>query len=209
MPTIYLIISTGAGPEECAWAAGRTLEAIQAEARKLGEQGNSNKTEILEKLPSLVKGNIRSALIELQGGDIQDFADSWIGTILWIWKSEYRPHHGRKNWFVSVRQWSLSKETDPLFEKDVRFETARASGPGGQKVNKTETAVRAIHVPTGLSACVSDERSQFFNKRRALERLSALLEAQGKKQRQENIAGRRHTHYELERGNPIRIFKRG
>jgi peptide chain release factor len=156
-----------------------------------------------------VKGNIRSALIELQGEDIQDFADSWTGTVQWIWKSGYRPHHHRKNWFVLVRQWRLPKETDPLFEKDVRFETARASGPGGQKVNKTETAVRAIHIPTGLSVCAGDERSQFFNKRRALERLSALLEVQGKKQQQENIAGRRHTHYELERGNPVRIFKRG
>lgn len=209
MSTIYLIISAGVGPEECAKAAAGTMEEIQAEAKKLSEQGNSVKTEILEKQPSLVKGNIRSALIELQGEDVQNFADSWTGTIQWIWKSKYRPYHGRKNWFISVRQWSLPKETDSLFEKDVKFETARAGGPGGQNVNKTETAVRAIHVPTGLSACASDEWSQFFNKRRALERLSALLEVQGKKQKQENNAGRRHTHYELERGNPIRIFKRG
>jgi hypothetical protein len=58
MSVIYLIISAGTGPEECAWAAGRTLEEIQAGAKILSEQGNSVKTEILEKQASLVKGNI-------------------------------------------------------------------------------------------------------------------------------------------------------
>ncbi|CAN5151917.1 peptide chain release factor 2 [soil metagenome] len=82
-----------------------------------------------------------------------------------------------------IRQTSFCMvEITPVFEKpgeinippdDIRVETSRSSGPGGQNVNKRETAVRVVHIPTGLAVHVETERSQADNKSRAL----AMLEA--------------------------------
>lgn len=66
-------------------------------------------------------------------------------------------------------------ELTPLPESEVRFEYSRSGGAGGQNVNKRETAVRAIHEPTGLAVHASNERSQVQNRERALEILTAKV----------------------------------
>lgn len=62
-----------------------------------------------------------------------------------------------------------------LSEKDIRYEYMRASGPGGQSVNKTESACRATHIPTGLSVMNQQDRSQDRNRKRATEILKQKL----------------------------------
>jgi peptide chain release factor len=116
------------------------------------------------------------------------------------------PRTRRKNWFVGVEV--LMPPTDARFDpRDVCFETMRASGPGGQHVNRTESAVRVTHVPTGLQASASEERSQHRNKALAVARLSRKLEGLRDQQRSAAERGRWQAHQALERGNPVRVFR--
>ena len=207
MQTIYLNVSAGSGPEECAKMAALTVQVMRQE---LQERSELNITaSIIESVLSREKSNIRSALLELKGQNVKEFTDSWTGVIQWIWQSTYRPHHKRKNWFVQVFPYSEvsgGEEKNAFSLDDVRFETAKAGGPGGQHVNKTESAVRAVHIPSGKSAFASDERSQLMNKRLALSRLAAILAKEEMEKQKKSKSDLRHSHCELERGNPVRVY---
>ena len=202
METIWLNTSAGSGPEECAHAAALTLQVIKKEA----EMHKDITLQIIEAEESRIKGNFRSVLILLEGKNVKEFIDSWTGIIQWIWQSKYRPHHKRKNWFVSVKPF-LDPQTDGVFSlSEVRFETARSGGPGGQHVNKTETAVRAVHIPSGKSVVAKGERSQLMNKKIAIVRLAAIFQNEKTNMEAQSRSKIRHSHWELERGNPIRVY---
>ena len=98
------------------------------------------------------------------------------GEFVWVCKSPLRPRHPRKNWFVDAFELPSLPPPPAVALADVRFELFRAGGPGGQHQNKTESAVRATHVPTGVSATAREERSQHRNKALALGRLNVLLD---------------------------------
>jgi peptide chain release factor len=201
---MWLSISAGRGPEECAHAAALTFKVLLQEAENYPR--GTIAVRMIDAEGAREKGNLRSALLSLEGTEAPDFAASWTGVIQWIWRSPYRPCHKRKNWFVSVTPVKMPEPGMLFLPGDVRFETARASGPGGQYVNKTESAVRALHIPTGKNALAREERSQLLNKRLALARLAALFEEEQAEKEQAAKSQLRHTHYELERGNPIRVY---
>ena len=199
--SILLQITSGRGPVECCWVVARLAESIIADARR-----NAINAEIIEEEVGSEKSTLLSALIHLDGSEAKQFAASYEGTIQWIGNSTFRPGHRRKNWFVGVQRVPLPRST--IFsESDVRIETLKASGPGGQHVNTTESAVRAIHIPTGLTAMARDERSQNANRKRALERLSILIARHEQRQLAKAQKQRWDAHNELVRGNPVRVYE--
>jgi peptide chain release factor 2 len=90
-------------------------------------------------------------------------------------------------------------------EKDLKFEFSRSGGPGGQNVNKVETAVRVVHLLTGISASSQSERSQARNREKALSLLKAKI-AQVLKEKQEKEVANLKTRVEPEWGNEIRSY---
>ena len=160
----------------------------------------------LENKPGEVNGTSLSITLQATGANLAGFVKEWSGTIQWIAQSPYRPNHKRKNWFAGVSIFGIN-ELPEWDSKDVIFETTRASGPGGQNVNKVETAVRGAHLPTGLQVFVMDSRSQLENKKLCLARLQAKVLAL---QTDELIAAQQTRwmqHHNLGRGNPVKIIK--
>ncbi len=100
----------------------------------------------------------------------------------------------RQTSFAAVQVWPVMDDPDiEINESDVRMEVFRASGAGGQHVNKTSSAVRLIHEPTGLVASSQEERSQLQNREKALNRLRTMVAAKVEEERDaelDRIAGR-------------------
>jgi peptide chain release factor len=205
---IRLLVTAGRGPAECRIAVAHTLAAMACEAEASGLDLD------VAAGPDPDGHGPASAIAAVSGPGAEAFAQSWHGSVQWIAESPLRPRHKRKNWFVGVMALpealalpDAAVPPPPLDPRDVRFEAFRAGGPGGQHQNKTESAVRAVHVPSGLAAVARDERSQHRNKAAALERLAMLLRMS---QEVAAIAGQQAVHVghdRLERGNPVRRFR--
>ena len=198
---IYLQISTAQGPAECQMFARFVLQKILCEAEAAGAQA-----EILEETPS--KHGILSAVLKLSGSRAESLAASWQGTLQWVCPSPLRPQHPRKNWYIGVFRLPENRaEHDTGNPADIVFQTCRAGGKGGQHVNKTESAVRATHTPSGISVRVESERSQHANKKRALELLALKLAARRQADAAGQAADAHKSLYRVERGNPKRVFR--
>lgn len=201
MEKTYLQITSGRGPVECCRVVALVLEKILREAQK-----RKLRVEILEKETGPVNCTLLSVVVALEGAGCDVLADEWEGTVLWIARSPYQIHHRRKNWFVGVQTFLLSESREAT-EDDIRYETLRASGPGGQHVNKTESAVRAVHIPSGISVVASDQRSQWQNKKLATERLLVKLTAWNIEQAMIQAQTNWSNHNSLQRGNPVKIIQ--
>jgi peptide chain release factor len=200
MEKVIIQITSGRGPVECCRVVAKVQEKILMQARK-----SAIKTEVLENNQADLKGCLLSATILAEGGNLQAFIKEWRGTVQWIAPSPYRRLHRRKNWFVGVEIFDV-KERLQWNPKEVRFETCRASGPGGQNVNKVETAVRGIHIPSGIRVLAMDSRSQSQNKKLCLERLEAKVLAWQTGLLTGEQQTRWQEHDALERGNAVKTI---
>lgn len=200
---IWLQISSGRGPIECQLAVAKLADVIAKDARKAALA-----CDVLEVVEGRERGTALSALLSLEGEGVRAFATRTRGSVLWICPSPVRSGHKRKNWFVGVDVLAPADTgTVALRVSDIVFEAMRASGPGGQHVNKTESAVRVTHKPTGLVATAREERSQAMNKKLALARLAAML-AEGVSAAKADAERDRWTQHDaLERGRPVRTFE--
>ncbi len=201
---VWLQVTSGRGPGECQLAVAHLAGVLVGEAKAAGLAA-----ELIDCVEGEVRGALLSALVAISGESARRFAERNIGSVQWVCASPLRPGHKRKNWFVAVDGLAPpARETgDAIHLADVTFEAMRASGPGGQHVNKTESAVRATHRPSGLVATAREERSQAMNKRLALARLAAMLAAGVTSAMAEAERERWTRHDQLERGRPVRVFK--
>lgn len=197
--SISLQITSGNGPSECRQAVAGILKRMCTEADSLNITLNISATD--------AKHGPKSAVILVHGQEAEPFAKTWEGTIQWVARSQLRPHHKRQNWFVGVSRLALPARKIDVRFSDLKFDSFRAGGPGGQHQNTTDSAVRVTHLPTGITATARELRSQHRNKALALERLQSVLDAQQAAEENEFKILDNQRHNTLERGNPVRCFK--
>lgn len=195
----YIQITAGRGPVECAKVVALVAKEL------LKELPNIQVIDSEEHKTS--PGCFMSITLGSEEEIPQSLISQWEGTVQWrSTHNPFRPEHKRSNWFVGVH-FIDSLTLPSIDENDISFETCRSGGKGGQNVNKVESAVRAIHRPTGISVRCSDERSQFQNKVRAKERLLLKL-ADAQKEVQNKARDDSWSHHtSLIRGNPVKILK--
>lgn len=200
MSSTYLHLTSGNGPVECRIAVALLIERLRQEAAS-----RDVSIEVSEGAEPDEHGP-KSAIVTLTGDGASVIARDHSGTVKYIFKSPVRKGHARQNWFVGVTvidDPAVSADGPKIDLKDVRFETMRAGGPGGQHQNTTDSAVRATHVPTGIVAMSRDERSQYRNKDTAVARLQGvinLLAVNEASSRKKDIF---QINKDLERGNAV------
>ncbi|SER44264.1 peptide chain release factor H [Pedobacter rhizosphaerae] len=201
MEKMIIQITSGKGPAECCRVVACVQSLLMKDAKIKGID-----LQVLDSKAGVLNRTLLSVALMATGNNLTAFIAEWKGTIQWIAQSPYRKYHKRKNWFVgisafdvqSLLQWNL---------KDVKIETCRSSGPGGQNVNKVETAVRGTHLPSGIQVMAMDSRSQLENKKLCLERLRNKLlvwQAEQLMLQQQDLW---QEHNVLERGNPVKTIK--
>ncbi|WP_158936672.1 peptide chain release factor 2 [Burkholderia sp. S171] len=167
----FIDIQAGAGgTEACDWAAMLMRQYLRYCERK------GFKTEVLEESDGDVAG-IKSATIKVEGEYAYGFLRTETGVHRLVRKSPFDSSGGRHTSFSSIFVYpevddSIEIDINPA---DIRTDTYRASGAGGQHINKTDSAVRLTHAPTGIVVQCQNDRSQHRNRAEAMQMLKAKL----------------------------------
>lgn len=153
------------------------------------------------------EAGILSADLTIRGRYAYGMLTSERGTHRLVRISPFDNQGRRQTSFANVQIWPILEEPDvEINDSDIRMEVFRASGAGGQHVNKTSSAVRLIHEPTGLVATSQQERSQLQNRESALKRLKTMVAARIEEEREEQLSKIAGKQAQVGWGSQIRSY---
>ena len=168
---VYLQVNSGAGgTEACDWA-GMIFRMYMRWAEEKGYR-----ISLMDKQDGEVAG-IKNAILEIKGENAYGWLKSEAGVHRLVRISPFDSNARRHTSFCSVSITPVVDENIDIKveDKDLRVDTYRSAGAGGQHVNKTDSAVRLTHLPTGIVAACQNQRSQHQNRAAAMKMLKAKL----------------------------------
>ena len=197
-----LSLNAGAGgTESCDWA-GMLYRMYTRWAERQGYQ-----VEVLDYLEGDEAG-IKSVKIQVTGENAYGYLKSEKGVHRLVRISPFNAAGKRQTSFVSCDVMpDIEEDLDiEIADEDIRIDTYRSSGAGGQHINKTSSAIRITHIPTGIVVQCQNERSQHKNKDKAMQELKSRLYLLKQEENAKNLAEIRGEVTEIGWGNQIRSY---
>jgi peptide chain release factor 2 len=198
----YLEVNSGAGGTEAQDWAEMLLRMYVRWAEKKGY-----KTSLLDETRGEEAG-IKSSTIQISGLNAYGWLKTEAGVHRLVRISPYDANARRHTSFSSVAVSPVIDDSIPvnIIEKDLKIDTYRSSGAGGQHVNKTESAIRITHIPTGIIVACQQERSQIKNRAKAMEMLRAKIYEMELKKREDAAAVLEAQKSDIAWGHQIRSY---
>ena len=197
-----LKLNAGAGgTESCDWCS----MLYRMYTRWAEKKGFS--VEVLDYLDGDEAG-IKSVTFQVNGENAYGYLKSEKGVHRLVRISPFNAQGKRQTSFVSLDVMpNIEEDLDvEINDEDLRIDTYRSSGAGGQHINKTSSAIRITHLPTGIVVTCQNERSQFQNKDKAMQMLRAKLYMLKLQEQEEKLSGIRGEVTEIGWGNQIRSY---